>query len=144
MMSEEVAPPVGEFVLVAGDVAAEGSAHYGGDAGPEFVALSADSCDGDGLGSQFAVDADVHLRGFRLVSHGAQPRSPRSPTATHGLPADLQVCRLARSHNYHLICTDPRSSLAATAGIRDTHLTEKDAPSSLRALVPPGNIRRLA
>ncbi len=144
MISEQVAPPVGQFVLVSSDVAGEASADYGRDASTERVAFAADSGDGDGLRPQLALDAHVHLRGFRLVSHGAQPMSPRSTTATHELLSDLQVCRLARSHIRYLICTNPRSNCQGTAGARDTHLTEKDAPSSLNAPVPPSYIRRLA
>lgn len=138
-----VAPPVGDLVGVTGDVAGEGSAHDHGDACAEVVALAADPSKGDGFGPQLAIDAHVHLRCLCLVSHRTQPMSPRSATAMRKLPTALQVCRLARSHNRYLICTNPRSNCQGTAGARDTHLTEKDAPSSLNAPVPPAYTRRL-
>lgn len=139
-----VAPPVGDLVGMTGDVAGEGSTHDHGDACAEVVALAADPGKGDGFGPQLAIDAHVHLRCLCLVSHRAQPMSPRSATAMRKLPAALQVCRLNRSHNRHLICTNPRSNCQGTAGARDTQLTQQDARRSLDALVPLVCTRRLA
>lgn len=119
MRSEEVFPPVGQFVLVSGDVAGERSADDDGGTGPKAVLLVADARDGDGFGAHLAVDAHVHLRRLGLVRHTIKSRRPTPGRATATLSAHSQVCRLNRSANDTPNSTNPRQAWTASAGVRD-------------------------
>lgn len=130
-----VAPPIGELVLVAGDVAGEAAADDRGDAHAEVVAFPADPRDGEGLGPEFAVYADVHLRSFRLVCHTGQRMWSTRARTTRGLPLDLHGDRVCRALGQAMTSTDPRCNRQVTTGARDTQLTQQDAPRSLTAPV---------
>lgn len=103
-------------VRVLAPVVPERLADDDGQAEPELVSLLADAGDGDAVGAELSVDARGHLRGLRLVRHGAKVRRELYTWARTRVARTYTPEYAGTTHLPHLISANP-SLAVVSAGI---------------------------